>query len=256
MSAVLAAAWAALVVAGAALARPRRSRAQLLVPGGVATTARPQPFVERVGTLVLRPFGRSDPALARRVGTVVCAVAPALAVFPVAAVPAAAAAVAVPVLRRRQRQRRRVAAVEASMPEAVDLLQLAVGAGLSVRLAVEAVAQRTDGPLGDELRRAVAETARGRRLADALYDLPLRAGDAVRPLVGVLVACERYGAPLAAGLERLASEVRATSRRRAEEAARRVPVKLLFPLVTCILPAFALLTVAPLIASALRSLRL
>ena len=43
---------------------------------------------------------------------------------------------------------------------------------------------------------------------------------------------------------------------RAEEAARRVPVRLLFPLVLCVLPAFALLTVAPLLAGALRSLRL
>src|SRR3712207_6889914 len=49
-------------------------------------------------------------------------------------------------------------------------------------------------------------------------------------------------------LDRLAFEVRADRRRRAEEAARRVPVKLLFPLVLCTLPAFALLTMAPLLA--------
>jgi tight adherence protein C len=78
----------------------------------------------------------------------------------------------------------------------------------------------------------------------------------VRPLVASLVASERYGAPLATGLERLADEVRRDRRRRAEEVARKVPVKLLFPLVTCTLPAFGLLTVAPLIASAVRSLRL
>jgi tight adherence protein C len=72
----------------------------------------------------------------------------------------------------------------------------------------------------------------------------------------VLLASERYGAPVGAGLERLAAEVRADTRRRAETAARRVPVKLLFPLVVCILPAFGLLTVAPLVAGALRSLRL
>jgi tight adherence protein C len=54
----------------------------------------------------------------------------------------------------------------------------------------------------------------------------------------------------------LATDVRADRRRRAEEAARRVPVKLLFPLVLCVLPAFALLTVAPLLAGALGSLRL
>jgi pilus assembly protein TadC len=71
----------------------------------------------------------------------------------------------------------------------------------------------------------------------------------------VLVASERYGAPLLPGLERLGAEVRLQRQRRAEEAAGRIPVRLLFPLVGCILPAFALLTVAPLIAGALRALR-
>ena len=71
-----------------------------------------------------------------------------------------------------------------------------------------------------------------------------------------LAACERYGSPVGPALARLSTEVRAARRRQAEAAARRVPVKLLFPLVGCILPAFALLTVAPLVASAAGSLRL
>ncbi|MDP9070058.1 MAG: type II secretion system F family protein, partial [Actinomycetota bacterium] len=107
-----------------------------------------------------------------------------------------------------------------------------------------------------ELRRVASEASRGRRLADAVEELPARAGEAVRPLVSALVACERYGAPLAPALERIAADVRRRRQRRAEEAARKVPVTLLFPLVLCILPAFALLTVAPLIAGALRELRL
>jgi tight adherence protein C len=104
------------------------------------------------------------------------------------------------------------------------------------------------------LSRVSDEAAKGRRLGDALDDLPARVGEAVRPLSTALVASERYGAPLAEGLERLADEVRRDRRRRAEEAARKVPVKLLFPLVTCTLPAFGLLTVAPLIAGAVPSL--
>ena len=133
---------------------------------------------------------------------------------------------------------------------------LAVGAGLTVHLALAKVSTRASGPLAAELRRALEQVALGRRLADALDDLPSRAGEAVRPLVSALVASERYGAPLIAGLERLADELRRERRRRAEEAVRKVPVKLLFPLVTCTLPAFGLLTVAPLVASAVRSLRL
>ena len=145
------------------------------------------------------------------------------------------------------------------MPDAIDLLVVAVQAGMTIPLAVAAVARRTDGPLGDGLDAVVADVALGRRTADALDDLPARIGaegEAVRPLVATLVSAERYGAPLAATLDRLADDARRQRRRRAEERARRLPVKLLFPLVCCILPAFGLLTVAPLVASAVRSLRL
>jgi tight adherence protein C len=159
-------------------------------------------------------------------------------------------------VRARASERRRLAALAAGLPDVVDLLALAVGAGLTVPLAVAAVARRASGPLADELERACDEVALGRRMGDALDDIPHRAGEAVRPLVGALVASERYGAPLGRALERLADEVRADRRRHADAAARRVPVKLLFPLVLCTLPAFGLLTVAPLLVSAVRSLTL
>jgi tight adherence protein C len=156
----------------------------------------------------------------------------------------------------RRRERVRLAALGRDLPDVVDLLVLGVSSGLTVHLAVARVAARGSGPLAEELARVVDEVSLGRRLADALDDLPGRVGEDVRPLVAALVASERYGAPLVAGLERLADEVRRDRRRRAEEAARKVPVKLLFPLVTCTLPAFGLLTVAPLVASAVRSLHL
>jgi tight adherence protein C len=197
-----------------------------------------------------------DPVVARRLGTAILAGLAFLPVLAPAAVPAGLVAWALPGVKARRAERRRLAALAADLPDVVDLLVLAVGSGLTVHLAVRNVARRAPGPLGGELRRACDEASLGRRLGDALGDLPTRAGDAVRPLVAALLASERYGAPLGAGLERLALEVRADRRRRAEEAARKVPVKLLFPLVTCTLPAFALLTVAPLIASAVRSLRL
>ncbi len=195
---------------------------------------------------------------ARRLGLAVLIALAFLPVVPAAAVPAALVAWAAPAAVARRAQRRRLAAIASDLPDIVDLLVLGVGAGLTVHLAVERVARRATGPLADELRQVVDDVALGRRLADALDVLPSprRAGEAARPLVGALLASERYGAPLAASLGRLADEVRRDRRRRAEEAARKIPVKLLFPLVTCTLPAFGLLTVAPLIASALRSLRL
>lgn len=264
-------AWA-LLVAGAAWAwrpAPRRIRALAATANRRATfgalpeagrRGRARPLtaaVDAVGRALLRKTGRQvTPLGCRRAGLAVTGAAIVLPLTPMAAVPAGLIGWTAPVVVARRAERRYREAVLGELPDVVDLLVLAVGAGYTVRLAVASVGRRSGGPLGAELRRVTAEASLGRRLADALDELPGRAGEAVRPLVAALVASERYGAPLSAGLERLAAEVRADRRRRAEEAARRVPVKLLFPLVACTLPAFGLLTVAPLIASAVRSLRL
>jgi tight adherence protein C len=234
---VLGAAWAVLVLAGAwRLRLPAGHR--LPVSAAPASRRRLSPRARRLAVAGIA---------VTVAGTVALPLAPLVG----------AAAWAMPGVRRRRARRTRAAAVVRDLPEAVDLLLLAVGAGLTVPLAVEAVARRGAGPVAAELEQVVAEVRLGRRLADALDEVPARldGGEATRPLVAALLASERYGAPLIDRLERLAAEVRADRRRRAEEAARRVPVQLLFPLVLCVLPAFALLTVAPLIAGALSSLR-
>jgi tight adherence protein C len=154
-------------------------------------------------------------------------------------------------------RRRHATSTTHALPELIDLLGVAVAAGCNVHLAVAAVGRRVaPGPFVDAFAAVQAEVAAGGRLGDALERLRDLLGEPVRPLVAALLDTERYGAPLGAALERLALDARVTRQRAAEEAARRVPVKMLFPLVTCVLPAFGLLTVAPMIASGLRSLRL
>jgi tight adherence protein C len=248
--------WALLAAAALVRVRPAPTRRRLRARARPAKNVVSIPTL--VGRAVLSRVGRPDPPplLAGRVGLAVLAGLALLPIRPAAVLPAAAVGWAVPGVRERRMRTVRQAALDASLPEVVDLLVLATGAGLTVRHALAAVAARADGPLAPVLAQTIAEADQGRRLADALEDVPARAGESTRPLVGVLLASERYGAPVGAGLERLAAEVRADTRRRAEAAARRVPVKLLFPLVVCILPAFGLLTVAPLVAGALRSLRL
>ena len=176
--------------------------------------------------------------------------------FPPAAFVVVLVVAAQPVLRRRRDRRARASAVERDIGDAVTLLGLAVGAGHNLGGAIAAASQRGDGPVFASFRSALGRVERGERLADVLESLPEGLGEPVRPMVAALVSCDRYGAPLGPTLERLASDVRIASRHRAEAAARRLPVRLLFPLVTCILPAFALLTVAPLIAGSFRGLGL
>jgi len=145
------------------------------------------------------------------------------------------------------------------LPEVIDLLGLAVAAGLTAPLAVAAVGRRGPGALAAALGEASAEAIRrGRRLADVLDDVPAAlgtGGDGARPLLAALADSSRHGTSLGPSLERLAAEARTARRHRAEERARRVPILLLFPLVTCTLPALGLLTIAPLAVGALRDLR-
>jgi tight adherence protein C len=260
---VLGAAWAGLVLTVAAHRRPRPHLARTLRPS--IQPAPPNPLVVRLGRVVLRDPAAPD-LLARRAGGVALVVlllggpavlAPGLVPLLIGA---SAAAWFLPVLTTRRRAAVEATAIEAALPEVVDLLGVAVGAGLNVHLAVTAVARRAEGPVGAVLQQALESTRTGIRLSDsletALATAPSAARPSLRPLVTALVDADRYGTSLTASLERLADDVRRTRQRRAEEAARRVPVKLLFPLVLCVLPAFALLTVAPVLAGSLRALRL
>ena len=159
-----------------------------------------------------------------------------------------------PRLRAWRAARRRAEAVARVLPDVIDLMVLLVGSGSTVPLAVAALGRVAPPPLGPGFADVARRRERGQPLADALATLPQRFGPAVRPLTNALVATERYGVALGPTLEQLAAEARRERRRLADTAARKLPVRLSFPLVCCILPAFGLLTVAPLIAGALGSL--
>jgi tight adherence protein C len=262
----------AAVVAGVAAAIAVLAVAMVFAPAPApsaraATRARRRPrwasarvvdrAAARVGRLVRSAAGRRPDARAEvRTGRVALAAAAGAAVSWPWSVAFAALAWLIPVVRQRRGAARERARLAAELPEVIDLFSLAVGGGLNVRLAVEAVAPRAPPRLSRALTFALGRARAGERLPDALERLPARFGEPLRPLVSILAAADRYGSPLGVALDRLASEARAERRRHAEAAARRVPVKLLFPLVLCVLPAFALLTVVPVLLGTLRSLRL
>jgi tight adherence protein C len=153
--------------------------------------------------------------------------------------------------RARQAEVRRV---RAALPDLVDLLILASTAGLSLPVAHPVVAQHLPPPVGPRLLAADEAARLGRARADALIEALAPLGERARALSHVLVDHLRYGVPLVPALERTSLELRLDRRRAAELEARRVPVRLLAPLVACVLPAFALLTVVPLLAASLEAL--
>ncbi len=136
------------------------------------------------------------------------------------------------------------AALARELPVVVDLLGVAVAAGCTPYLAVDVAVRwgppRAANALSPVLRACALGTGFESALEAAAADSP-----ALRGMVDALLASDRLGAPVGPQLARLADEERAALRRRAETHARRVPVKLLFPLVFLVLPAFVLLTVVP-----------
>lgn len=161
-----------------------------------------------------------------------------------------------PRLATRRAARSAERQVEATLPDTVDLLALCACAGWSVPLSVPLVGAQATGPVGAALVQAGARSRQGAPLADALVESLHPLGDRAAGLAHLLADHLRYGTPLVPGLDRLGLELRMHRRRQAEQRARRLPVRLLLPLVTCILPAFALLTVVPLLVGSLRSLSL
>jgi pilus assembly protein TadC len=146
--------------------------------------------------------------------------------------------------RARRRARLVDDAVARDLPVTIDLLAVAVGAGCTPFLAVDVAAQWAPPALGARLAGVRRACALGRAFDTALDDLGAEV-PRLRPLTDALLASDRFGAPVGDALARLAAEQRTVLRRRAEARARTVPVRLLFPLVFLVLPAFALLTVVP-----------
>ena len=249
-------AWAAAILLIAMVRRPIGRPIDARTSGKREPVGLPDP-ITRVGGTLRRRCGRPpDGEADRRLGWALAASGPAVLVAPPVVGLIAVVWWAAPRYRRRRARARHEASVRRQLPDVVDLITLAVGAGLNVRLALEVIAPRVDDPARSALARVNHRVAIGARPADALADLPTTLGGAIRPLVAALAGAERYGTPLLPALERIGQSLRAERRRRAEEHARRIPVRLLFPLVFCALPAFALLTVVPLLVGSLRELRL
>jgi tight adherence protein C len=156
-------------------------------------------------------------------------------------------------VRRRRAAGRDEARLAAALSGAFDLLVAAVGAGCTPAGVVELAATWGPPPVARAFADVMVATELGGSLPDALAALRI-ATPLLAPMADVLTASAELGTPATGALVRLADEARAAARRRAETRARVLPVKLLFPLVFLVLPAFGLLTVVPALLSAMSRL--
>ncbi len=148
------------------------------------------------------------------------------------------------VLRSRAGERRE--RLRRQLPDAMDQLTITVEAGLGFEAALARVAASGDGPLHDELGRTIQDVQVGVSRGEALERLALRNDiPELRQFVTAVRQAERYGLPVAHVLRLQSTELREKRRQAAEERAMKIPVKVLFPLLFCILPVLFIVVVGP-----------
>ena len=162
---------------------------------------------------------------------------------------------AMAVRRRHHAERARLVAIGAAMPDAIELLVVCLHAGLTPTQAVGELARMAPPPVRPGFQACEQRLHRGAGFADALAALSAHCGPSALSLVAALGTAVRDGLPLSPVLDRLTAEANADRRRAGEAAARRLPVRLSFPLVVCTLPSFVLLAIAPAVLGALSTVR-
>jgi tight adherence protein C len=182
-----------------------------------------------------------------------CFVVVALPVFGSSNVPMALGAAALgyllPAMALGRMERRRQHRIRLSLADALDLLVVSVEAGLGLDQAILRVGDElafAHQDLSDELRLVNLELRAGKARSEALQNLAERTGvDDLSSLVAMLVQTDKFGTSVAQSLRVYSETLRTKRRQRAEEAAAKTGVKMVFPLVFCIFPAIWVVTIGP-----------
>ena len=140
----------------------------------------------------------------------------------------------------------RTKAIQKAMPDALDLLTISVESGLGFDAALSHVARNTEGPLAEEFARVLQEMQIGLGRGAALRALGDRTHvPELKGFVSAMVQADALGIPIAQVLRVQSREIRTKRRQRAEEQAQRVAVKILIPLIFCILPCLFIAVLGP-----------
>ncbi len=170
----------------------------------------------------------------------------------------AAAGLALPSAILGMKARRRRESIVDTLPDALDLLTVCVEAGLGINSAFVKIAEefRLSSPvLSEEFDVANREMVAGKTRTDALRALAERTGvEDVKSLVAMLIQTEKLGTSLARSLRVHSDSLRVKRRQRAEEAAAKTTIKLVFPLVFLLFPALFIVILGPGVIQILRIL--
>jgi tight adherence protein C len=157
-----------------------------------------------------------------------------------------AVAYVVPELLLHSRGQERKDAIGLELADTLDQMTIAVEAGLGFEAAMARAGQNGKGPLAEELMRTLQDIAVGQPRRDAYLALADRTGAAdLARFIRAVVQADAYGVSIADVLRTQAQEMRLKRRQRAEEKAMQIPVKVIFPLILCILPTLFIVLLGP-----------
>jgi tight adherence protein C len=242
------------LVLGARLPRPRGGVALLARLGGGFTTRAPRGLADRIAAAGLDAAAKD--VMAVKAGAAVAGLAGALTSLPAApgrtgltlALAAPAAGFLAPDAWLRRRGRLRARRMEAELADVLDLLRVAVAAGLAPGRALQEVGRRHPGLLAAELRRAAGQAQLGIPRATAYRALERRCpARGVPALVAALGRADRHGAPLGPALAAEARTARARAAQHAAETAARAAPQIQLVVALLLVPAVLLLVAAALL---------
>jgi tight adherence protein C len=148
----------------------------------------------------------------------------------------------------------RTGQMQKDLPDALDLLTISVEAGLGFDAALSQVARNTTGAVAAEFARVLQEMQIGMGRSQAMRALGERTSlPELRGFANAMTQADSFGIPIGKVLRVQSQEMRVKRRQRAEETAQKVPVKMLFPLMFCILPCLFTAVLGPAVISIIGS---
>ncbi|GAA1769984.1 type II secretion system F family protein [Agromyces humatus] len=144
------------------------------------------------------------------------------------------------------RAQERQQAILHALPDTLDQMTIAVEAGLGFDSAMAKAARGGEGPLAEELIRVLQDMSIGRTRRESFEELDKRtSSEDLRRFIRAIVQADAYGVAIGEVLRVQAGEIRTKRRQRAEEQAQKVTVKIIFPLIFCLLPAMFIVILTP-----------
>lgn len=160
----------------------------------------------------------------------------------------------IPDILLQNRVSKRKIAIAESLPDAIDMLQMCVSAGLALPAAMSKVSETQSGPVAEEFSRVLTEVQLGKPRPEAFKAMTLRTGEkSLKKFANSILQIDTFGIPVSNVLLEQSKQMRSARRESAREQGQKVPVKILGPIMLCFLPCVIAIVLGPAVITAIQA---